>query len=98
MKHLKTREPGKAFARSTAYQGNIRMQKFNVFERNQSLHPDTKFIKTNKNNVDEERDALTNFKLWWAQMFKKQETQPENLKYDGKKPRYDKGEAGLWYD
>jgi hypothetical protein len=95
---LKTREPGKAFARSTAYQGNIKMQKFNVFERNQSLHPDTKFIKTNKNNVDEERDALTNFKLWWARVFKKQETQPENLKYDGKKPRYDKGEAGLWYE
>ncbi len=95
---LKTREPGKAFARSTAYQGNIKMQKFNVFEKNQSLHPDTKFIKTNKNNVDEERDALTNFKLWWARVFKKQETQPENLKYDGKKPRYDKGEAGLWYD
>lgn len=95
---LKTREPGKAFARSTAYQGNIRMQKFNVFERNQSLHPDTKFIKTNKNNVEEERDTLTNFKLWWAKKFKKQETQPENLKYDGKRPRYDKGEAGLWYD
>lgn len=95
---LKTREPGKAFARSTAYQGNIKMQKFDVFERNQSLHPDTKFIKTNKNNVDEERDALTNFKLWWARTFKKQETQPENLKYNGKKPRYDKGEAGLWYE
>ena len=95
---MKTREPGKAFARQTAYQGNIKMQKFSFFERNQSLHPDTKFIKTNKNNVDEERDALTNFKLWWARMFKKQETQPENLKYVGKKPRYDKGEAGLWYE
>jgi hypothetical protein len=39
---------------------------------------------------------LTNLKLWWARTFKKQETQPENLKYKGKKPRYDKGEDGLW--
>jgi len=93
---LKTREPGKAFARSAAYQGNIKMQKYVLFERNRALHPDTKFIKTNKNNVDEERDMLTNFKLWWARLFKKQETQPENLKYKGKKPRYDKGEAGMW--
>jgi hypothetical protein len=95
---LKTREPGKAFARSTAYQGNIKMQKFSFFEKNRALHPDTKFIKINKNNVDEERDSLTNFKLWWARLFKKQETQPEHLKYKGKKPRYDKGEDGLWYE
>lgn len=93
---LKTKEPGKAYARSAAYQGNIKMHKFNIFEKNQGLHPDTKFIKTNKNNVDEERDALTNFKLWWARLFKKQETQPDHLKYKGKKPRYDKGEEGMW--
>ncbi|MBA4056322.1 MAG: hypothetical protein C0490_16525, partial [Marivirga sp.] len=93
---LKTREPGKAFARSAAYQGNIKMQKFTLFEKNRSLHPDTKFIKTNKNNVDEEKDAVTNFKLWWARLFKKQEAQPDHLKYKGKKPRYDKGEEGMW--
>lgn len=93
---LRTREPGKAFARTSAYQGNIKMQKFNLFEKNQALHPDTKFIKTNKNNVDEEKDILTNFKLWWARLFKKQETQPDHLKYKGKKPRYDKGEDGMW--
>ncbi len=95
---LKTREPGKAFARVSAYQGNIKMQKYSFFEKNRALHPDTKFIKTNKNNVDEERDMLTNLKLWWARLFKKEETQPENLKYKGKKPRYDKGEQGLWYE
>jgi hypothetical protein len=95
---LKTREPGKAFARSAAYQGNIKMQKFNLFEKNRGLHPDTKFIKTNKNNVAEEKDILTNFKLWWARLFKKQETQPDHLKEKGKKPRYDKGEAGMWYE
>jgi len=95
---LKTREPGKAFARVSAYQGNVKMQKYSFFEKNRALHPDTKFIKTNKNNVDEERDMLTNLKLWWARLFKKEETQPENLKYKGKKPRYDKGEQGLWYE
>lgn len=95
---LKTREPGKAFARSAAYQGNIKMQKFKLFEKNRESHPDTKFIKTNKNNVDDERDLLTNFKLWWARLFKKEETQPDHLKEKGKKPRYDKGEDGMWYE
>jgi hypothetical protein len=95
---LKVREPGKAFAKMTAYQGNIKMHKYELFERNRALHPDSKFVKTGKNNVEGERDALTNFKLWWARLFKKEETQPEGLKYKGRKPRYDKGEAGMWYD
>jgi len=95
---LKVREPGKAFARSTDYQGNIKMQKFKFFEKNRHLHPDAQFVKTNKNNVDGERDILTNFKLWWARLFKKEDTQPDHLKDKGHKPRYDKGEEGLWYD
>lgn len=94
---LKTREPGKAFARVSAYQGNIRMQKFKLFD-NRNVHPDTRFIRINKNNVAEERDLLTNFKLWWARLFKKEETQPDHLKEKGNKPRYDKGEMGMWYD
>lgn len=95
---LKVREPGKAFAKINSYQGNIRMQKFQLFEKNRELHPDAKFVRTNKNNVKEERDAVTNFRLWWARLFKKQETQPGHLKEKGKKPRYDKGEQGMWYD
>lgn len=95
---LKVREPGKAFGRSTDYQGNIKMQKFRLFEKNRELHPDAKFVKTNKNNVDGERDIFTNFKLWWARLFKKQENQPDHLKEKGPKPRYDKGEDGLWYE
>lgn len=95
---LKVREPGKAFARSTDYQGNIKMQKFRLFEKNRELHPDAKFVKINKNNVDSERDIFTNLKLWWARLFKKQETQPDHLKEKGPKPRYDKGEEGLWYE
>jgi hypothetical protein len=49
---LKVREPGKAFGRSTDYQGNIKMKKFDLFEKhNRELHPDSKFVKINKNNV-----------------------------------------------
>jgi hypothetical protein len=95
---LKVREPGKAFARATDYQGNIKMQKYSLFGKNRELHPDAKFVKINKNNVAEEKDALTNFKLWWSRLFRKNETQPDHLKEKIRKPRYDKGEAGLWYD
>ncbi len=95
---LRVREPGKAFARATDYQGNIRMRKFSLFDKNRHMHPDSRFVKINKNNVDSERDAITNLKLWWARLFKKQETQPEHLKDKGRKPRYDKGEQGMWND
>jgi hypothetical protein len=94
---LKTREPGKAFASESDYQGNIKMKKFELFGKG-NFHPDSKFVKTNKNNTPDERDALTNFKLWWARVFKKNDTQPENVKEKTHKPRYDKGEKGLWYD
>jgi len=93
---LDSHEPGKAFARSTDYQGNIKMRK--VIFGKKGLHPDAQFVKTNKNNVDDERDVLTNFKLWWARLFKKSDTQPDHLKEKYKKPRYDKREQGLWYD
>jgi hypothetical protein len=95
---LKVREPGKAFARSNDYQGNIKMQKFSLFGKNRDLHPDAKFVKINKNNVAEEKDALTNFKLWWSRLFRKNDTQPDHLKEKTRRPRYDKGEEGLWYD
>ncbi|MEO5599328.1 MAG: hypothetical protein ABIR06_00230 [Cyclobacteriaceae bacterium] len=93
----RVREPGKAFARSTDYQGNIKMRKFELFSK-RGLHPDAKFVKLNKNNVDEEKDMLTNFKLWWARLFKKSDTQPDHLKEKERKPRYDKGESGMWYE
>ncbi len=94
---LNIREPGKAFARAGDYQGNIKMKKFDLFG-NKSLHPDSKFVKTNKNNTDEERSVVTNFKLWWARLFKKNDTQPDHLKEKYRKPRYDKREDGLWAD
>lgn len=93
----RTREPGRAFAKSTQFQGHIRLKKFDFFGKT-DRHPDAQFVKTNKNNVPEEKDMLTNFKLWWARLFRKAETQPDHLKEKDRKPRYDKGEAGLWYD
>jgi hypothetical protein len=92
---LKVREPGKAFARASDYQGNIKMRKFDLFGK-KGLHPDAQFVKINKNNVASEKDSMTNFKLWWSRLFKKNDTQPSHLKYKGGKPRYDKGEQGLW--
>ncbi|HRJ31732.1 MAG TPA: hypothetical protein PLV21_11965 [Cyclobacteriaceae bacterium] len=94
---LKVREPGKAFAKVTDYQGNIKMKKYELFAR-KKLHPDAQFVKTNQNNVKEEKNMLTNFKLFWARLFKKSDTQPEHLKEKIQKPRYDKREQGLWYD
>jgi hypothetical protein len=95
----RTREPGRAFGRSGEYQGNIKIKKFDLFgKRDRDLHPDARFVKLNKNNVPEEKDMFTNFKLWWARLFKKSETQPDHLKEKGHKPRYDKGESGLWYE
>jgi hypothetical protein len=99
---LNVREPGKAFARATDYQGNIKMKKIDFTkmfsERNRELHPDAKFVKTNKNNVAEERSFMTNVKLWWSRTFRKSETQPDHLKEREHKPRYDKDEQGLWND
>ncbi len=95
----KTREPGRAFARAGDFHGNIKVKKFDLF-KSSDLHPDAQFVKINKNNVPEEKDMITNFKLWWARLFRKAETQPSHLKENDKdrKPRYDKGESGLWYD
>ena len=67
-------------------------------EKNRALHPDAKFVKINKNNVAEERSFITDIKLWWSRTFRKNETQPDNLKEKGRKPRYDKHEEGLWND
>jgi hypothetical protein len=94
---LKVREPGKAFAKAANYQGNIKMQKFNFF-KHPDYHPDASFVKTNKNNVKEERDLLTNIRLFWAKLFRKSENQPDHLKEKVRKPRYDNREVGLWYD
>lgn len=94
---LKVREPGKAFANANDYQGNVKMKKFDLFSK-RGLHPDAKFVKTNKNNVDEERSMLTNFKLLWAKLFGEEDTQPAHLREKYRKPRYNKDEGSIWYN
>lgn len=91
---LDVREPGKANARIGDFQGNIKMSK----PHGARLHPDAKFAHGKDDNVKEERTLLTNFKLFWAKLFKKSENQPEHLKEKIRRPRYDKREQGLWYD
>jgi hypothetical protein len=94
---LRVREIGKAFASASDYQGNVKMKKFDLFSK-KGLHPDAKFVKTNKNNVDEERSMLTNFKLFWAKLFGDEQTQPAHLREKYRKPRYSKDEGSIWYN
>ena len=89
---LKVIASGKAVARLRDFQGNTKMHKYS----GSRLHPDAKFAHGEENNVKEERSFLTNVKLLWSRMFRKSETQPENLKEKRKKLQYDKREKGLW--
>lgn len=89
---LKVRYPGKAVARVSSYQGNIKMRKYN----DRRFHPDAAFAHTKINNVKGERTFLMDVKLLWAKLFKKNDTQPSNVKDKPAKPRYDKGEKGMW--
>ena len=45
-----------------------------------------------------ERTILTNIKLLWTGLFKRQNTQPDAVKDKVRKPRYDKKEKDLWKD
>lgn len=90
---LKGRAPDRAYAKIGNYQGNIKMHKYN----DHRLHPDAQFAHSFRDNVKEERTILMNFKLFWAKLFRKSETQPDHLKEKLRRPRYDKGEKGLWY-
>jgi hypothetical protein len=91
---LKVFYPGKAIAQFGDYQGNTKMHKY----KDNRLHPDSKFAHSFRDNVKEERTFLMNVKLFWSKVFRKSETQPEHLKEKIRKPRYDKGEEGMWYN
>ena len=91
---LKVISPGKATARIRDYQGNVKMHKYSGSQ----LHPDAQFAHGFRDNVKEERTLLMNVRLIWSKLFRKSETQPENLKEKVRRPRYDKREKGLWYD
>jgi hypothetical protein len=87
-------EPGRAYATINNYQGNLKMKKFN----RKDAHPDAKFAHGHLNNVKSERTIMTNVKLWWSKLFKKNDNQTDAVKEKVRKPRYDKKERDLWKD
>ncbi|MEY4929479.1 MAG: hypothetical protein RI909_203 [Bacteroidota bacterium] len=89
---LKVIAPGRAYARVTDYQGNIKMRKYN----DKKFLPDSKFAHSKGNNVKDERTIMTDFKLLWTKLFKKNGTQPDAVKEKSIRPRYDKRERELW--
>ncbi len=91
---LKVIAPGKAYARVVDYQGNIKMNKFN----HNKHFPDAEFAHGKGNNVKDERTIMTDVKLLWAKLFKKNGTQPDAVKDKVRRPRYDKKEKELWKD
>lgn len=91
---LKVIAPGKAYARVVDYQGNIKMNKFN----HNKHFPDAEFAHGKGNNVKDERTIMTDVKLLWAKLFKKNSTQPDAVKDKVRRPRYDKKEKELWKD
>ena len=89
---LKVIAPGRAYARITDYQGNVKMAKYN----DKRFLPDAKFAHNRQNNVKQERTMMTDFKLLWTKIFKKNGTQPNAVKEKAVRPRYDKRERELW--
>ncbi|MBX7127126.1 MAG: hypothetical protein K1X47_15630, partial [Cyclobacteriaceae bacterium] len=86
--------PVKIMGRIGDYQGNFKMHKYT----DRRFHPDSQFAHGFRDNVKEERTILMNVKLFWSKLFRKNDTQPENLKEKIRRPRYDKREQGLWYE
>jgi hypothetical protein len=84
---------GRTTARVGAFHGNVKVRKQGTDRR---LHPDAKFAHLGENNVKEERTILTNVKLFWSKLFHNSESQPSNVKDKERRPRYDKGEIGMW--
>ena len=91
---LKVIAPGRAYAKINNYQGNLKMSK----PHGSKLHPDAKFAHGHIDNVKKERTILTNVKLLWSKLFKKNDVQPAAVKEKVRRPRYDKKEKDLWKD
>ena len=90
---LKGIGPSRASIRASNYQGNIKMSKKFIKDR----HPSFKYA-SGKNDSNEFRKGMFNFRLLWAKLFRKNESQPQHLKEKVRRPRFDKREQGLWYD
>ncbi len=81
--------PSKAAISASNYQGNLKMKKGRFGDK----HPSFKFNDKPNGSVEKTKFSL---KLLWSKLFKKSENQPDFLKEKPRKPRYDKGEEGLW--
>lgn len=91
---LKGIAPGRASARIDDYQGNVKMNKYN----HKKHFPDAEFAHGKENNVKGERTIMTDFKLLFTKLFKKNNMQPDAVKDKVRRPRYDKKEKELWKD
>jgi hypothetical protein len=61
------------------------------------MHPSSQYSYHNKpTNSLEEKDKTFKFKIWWAKLFKKSANQPDAVKEEPRKPRYDKREREIW--
>ena len=60
------------------------------------LHPSASYMRGNAKSSSESKDKTFKFGIWWASLFKRNDSQPQNLKSKEKKPRYDKRETDLW--
>jgi hypothetical protein len=89
---LKVLAEPRAYAKIGDYQGNLKMHK----PSGKDLHPDAKFAHLGQSNVKQDRTFLTNIKLTWAKMFKKNENEPKAAKPDNHPLRYDRKEKDLW--
>jgi hypothetical protein len=86
--------PSRASARIGDYQGNVKMNKYN----HKKHFPDAEFAHGKGNNVKGERTIMTDFKLLFTKLFKKNNMQPDAVKDKVRRPRYDKKEKELWKD
>ncbi len=91
---LKVIAPSRASARIDDYQGNVKMNKYN----HKKHFPDAEFAHGKGNNVKGERTIMTDFKLLFTKLFKKNNMQPDAVKDKVRRPRYDKKEKELWKD
>lgn len=88
---LKGIGPSRAAIQTSNYQGNIKMKKVSA----KGKHPSFKYTRPNNTIVQKTKFSLS---VLWAKLFKKNESQPENVKEKERAPRYDKREKDLWYD
>ena len=92
---LKGIAPKGGASKAMAFQGNFKVKK--TYEK--GMHPSARYTKTAKpiNSLDEKNKTLK-FRIWWAQLFKKNENQPDAVTDKVRKPRYDPKEKDIWYE